>query len=892
MDQHYLKPLFSPQSIAVIGASDRPHSVGGVVFRNLLDGYQGKLFAVNTHHALIQGRTAVPGIEHINEPVDMAVIATPAATVPDLIASCGKRGVRAAVVLSAGFGASDRSGPALKQEMLAAARHYGMRLIGPNSLGVVRPAIGLNATFGHVGATPGKLALVSQSGALCTAILDWARPNDIGFSSVVSLGDSADVDFGEILDYLIYDPQTESILLYIEGIREARSFMSALRAAARSKPVIVLKVGRHDSGSKAALSHTSALVGTDDAFDAALRRAGAVRVLSVVQLFAAAHALALGFRPGGNRLAIVTNGGGPGAMAADCATDRGIALAELSPDTMGLLNQTLPPTWSHGNPLDLIGDATAERYRTAVTACMQDPGVDGVLAILTPQAMTAPLDVANEVIAIAHASKKPLIACWMGESQVATSRAAFARERIPSFRTPEPAVEVFSAISAYFHNQKLLMQMPGSLSNHLVPDAEGARMVIEGALAERRQVLNEMESKAVLAAFNIPVAKTVIVHSAAEALLVAEQFSFPVAMKISSPDISHKTDAGGVRLNLANAQAVRAGYNQIIADVKKCRPGAKIDGVAVEPMSHRPNSRELMVGVVRDPVFGPVITFGAGGVMVEVMGDRAVALPPLNHYLAQNMIAGTRVAKLLQAFRHLPPAKLEALHDVLLRVSEMVCELPWLKEMDINPLLLDENGALAVDARIVVDFHALSLDRYAHMAICPYPTYLVTHWQLPDGTDLVIRPIRPEDAEIEQAFVRNLSEAAKYFRFMMPLKELSQAMLARFTQIDYDREMALIAVIEQDGSDIEIAVCRYIINPDGKSCEFALVVADAWQHKGVGHKLMTMLMDVARAKGLDVMEGDVLTDNRDMLRLVSSLGFTIEAGRDDPAVRHVVKPLT
>ncbi|MDP1717194.1 MAG: bifunctional acetate--CoA ligase family protein/GNAT family N-acetyltransferase [Burkholderiales bacterium] len=892
MDQHYLKPLFSPQSIAVIGASDRPHSVGGVVFRNLLDGYQGKLFAVNTHHALIQGRTAVPGIEHINEPVDMAVIATPAATVPDLIESCGKRGVRAAVVLSAGFGASDRSGPALKQEMLAAARHYGMRLIGPNSLGVVRPAIGLNATFGHVGATPGKLALVSQSGALCTAILDWARPNDIGFSSVVSLGDSADVDFGEILDYLIYDQQTESILLYIEGIRQARSFMSALRAAARSKPVIVLKVGRHDSGSKAALSHTSALVGTDDAFDAALRRAGAVRVLSVVQLFAAAQALALSFRPGGNRLAIVTNGGGPGAMAADCATDRGIALAELSPETLALLNQTLPPTWSHGNPLDLIGDATAERYRAAVTACMQDPGVDGVLAILTPQAMTAPLEVANEVIAIAQASKKPLIACWMGESQVATSRAAFARERIPSFRTPEPAVEVFSAISAYFHNQKLLMQTPGSIANQLEPDAEGARMVIEGALAERRHVLNEMESKSVLAAFNIPVAKTVIVHSAAEALLIAEQFSFPVAMKIASPDITHKTDAGGVRLNLANAQAVRAGYNQIIADVKKNRPGVNIEGVAVEPMSQKPNSRELMVGVTRDPVFGPVITFGAGGVMVEVMGDRAVALPPLNRYLAQNLIDGTRVAKMLQAFRHMPPAKLEALHDVLLRVSEMVCELPWLKEMDINPLLLDENGALAVDARIVVDFHALSPDRYAHMAICPYPAYLVTHWQLPDGTDLVIRPIRPEDAEIEQAFVRNLSEAAKYFRFMMPLKELTQAMLARFTQIDYDREMALIAVIEQDGSDIEIAVCRYIINPDGKSCEFALVVADAWQHKGVGHKLMTMLMDVARAKGLDVMEGDVLTDNRDMLRLVSSLGFTIEAGRDDPAVRHVVKPLT
>lgn len=892
MERHYLNPLFAPQSLAVIGASDRPNSVGGVVFRNLLGGgYQGKLYAVNPNHALIQGQLSFPGIENIDEPVDMAVIATPAATVPGLIESCGKSGVRAAVVLSAGFGETDGAGPALKQGMLAAARRYGMRLIGPNSLGVMRPAIGLNATFGHVGATPGKLALVSQSGALCTAILDWARPNDIGFSSVVSMGDSADVDFGEILDYLIYDPQTESILLYIDGVRQARSFMSALRAAARSKPVIVLKVGRHDSGSKAPLSHTGTLVGADDVFDAALRRAGAVRVLSVVQLFAAAQALALGFHPGGNRLAIVTNGGGPGAMAVDCATDRGIALAELSPDTLGLLNKTLPPAWSHGNPLDLIGDATAERYRAAVTACMQDPGVDGVLAILTPQAMTAPLDVANEVIAIAQASKKPLIACWMGESQVAPSRAAFVRERIPSFRTPEPAVEVFSAISAYFQNQKLLLQTPGSIANQPEPDAEGARMVIEGALAGRRHVLNEMESKSVLAAFHIPVAHTVIVHSAAEALLVAEQFSFPVAMKISSPDITHKTDAGGVRLNLANAQAVRAGYNQIIADVKKSRPGVHIDGVAVEPMSLKPNSRELMVGVTTDPVFGPVITFGAGGVMVEVIGDRAVALPPLNRYLAQNLIAGTRMAKMLQAFRHMPPAHMEALLTVLLRVSEMVCELPWLKEMDINPLLLDENGALAVDARIVVDFHEFSLDRYAHMAICPYPMHLVKHWQLSDGTELVIRPIRPEDAEIEQAFVRNLSEAAKYFRFMMPLKELSQTMLARFTQIDYDREMALIAVAGQNGAEIEIAVCRYIINPDGKSCEFALVVADKWQHKGIGHKLMTMLMSAARAKGLAAMEGDVLTDNRTMLRLVTSLGFTVEASREDPKIRHVVKPL-
>ncbi len=889
MNTHYLSPLFSPRSVAVIGASDRPQSVGGVIFKNMLEsGYQGKLFAINPGHASIQGQRAYPDIESTGEQIDLAVIATRAHTVPEIIEACGRHGVKAAVVLSAGFGEGGPEGRALENRMLEIARRHGIRLVGPNCLGVMRPAIGLNATFSNGGAKPGNLALVSQSGALCTAILDWARPNDVGFSSIVSMGTSADVDFGEMLDYLVSDPQTESILLYIEGIRQARRFMSALRAAARTKPVILVKVGRHEAGSKAALSHTGALVGADDVFDAAIRRAGAVRVSSVVQLFAAAKALSTRFRPTGNHLAIVTNGGGPAVMASDRAADLGLALAPLTEDTLRKLDEALPPTWSHGNPVDIIGDANAERYRNAVTACMQDPNVDEVMVILTPQAMTNPLEVAEAVIETAGQFNKPLLTCWMGEIQVASSRAAFAQTRIPSFRTPEPAVEVFSYISAYYQNQQLLMQAPGPLSPHSEPDVEGARLLIENALSEHRKVLSEMESKAVLAAFRIPIARSMVARSPNEALLLAEELGLPVAMKINSPDITHKSDAGGIRLNLGNAQAVRAGYREIIEAVQASRPNARIDGVVVEPMISKPNGRELMVGVTSDPVFGPVITFGAGGVMVEVLGDRSVALPPLNSYLVRNMIQGTHVARLLRQFRHMPPVQMAALENVLLRVSEMVCELPHIREMDINPLIVDENGAIAVDARIEVAYPPTGAERYAHMAIHPYPTHLESRVQLPEGIDLVIRPIRPEDAEIEQAFVRGLSSESKYFRFVSALQELSPSMLARFTQIDYDREMALIAVVEEDGRETEIGVARYVINPDGESCEFALVVADAWQHKGIGHRMMNALMDIARDKGLKTMEGEVLGSNRNMLGLVASLGFAVSEA-DEPTIRKVAR---
>jgi len=892
MPRHYLHPLFNARSVAVFGASEREDSVAGTLFRNLRHaGYGGEVYPVNPKHGTVFGERCYASASELPVAPELALIATPAPTVAQIMEACGQRGIRHAIVLSAGFREVGEKGAALEEALVAVARKHGIRFIGPNCLGIQRPSIGLNATFSQGVPRAGDLALVSQSGALCTAMLDWAETNGIGFSSVISTGASADLDFGEILDYLAFDTQTKGILLYIEGIRDARRFMSALRATARFKPIVMVKVGRHATGARAVQSHTGALVGSDAVFDALVRRAGVVRVNTILQLFASARALSTHIQPTGNRLAIVTNGGGPGVMATDLAVDLGVRMAELSPATIAALNDVLPANWSQANPLDIIGDATAGRYRAALDACLRDDNVDGVLTMLTPQAMTRPTEVAQAVVDVAKTSSKPVLTCWMGEAQVREGRSLFKQAGIPYFTTPEPAVEVFSFLSAFYENQRQLMQTPGPLSHQAEPDVEGARLIIESALAHGRHLLNEVESKALLSAFHIPIAQALTARDPMEAMLLAQQMGFPVAMKINSPDITHKSDVNGVRLGLSSGQAVRAAFGEMLADVKRLRPDAVLDGIVIEPMAARPHAREVLLGVTSDPVLGPVIVFGAGGVDVEALQDRAVTLPPLNRYLARDLIGRTRAATLLGAFRNRPPVDMDALENVLLRLSEMVCELPWLAEMDINPLLVDEHGALALDARIVIAPRVPTADRYGHMAIHPYPAHLVTRWQLPSGNDVLIRPIRPEDAELTQGFVRSLSEEAKYFRFMDAVRELSPTMLARLTQIDYTREMALLALTEVDGREVELGVARYAINPDGESCEFALVVNDQWQKQGIGHKLMDVLMDVARAKGLKVMEGEVLKTNRPMLKLVEALGFRIEPHPEDDTVRKISRAL-
>ena len=892
MGTHFLDRLFAPQAIAVFGVSERSGSVGGRVFNNLSkDGFSGPVYAINPKHKRLYHQPCYPSIAAIGKPVDLVVIATPAPTVAEIIHTCGEHGVRAAIIISAGFSEGDGQGMALEKSVLEAARQYQMRILGPNCLGLIRPLVGLNATFSKNTAKPGQLALVSQSGALCTSILDWAVAHDVGFSAIVSMGDSADIDFGDVLDYLAQDPETHSILLYVEGVRDARSFMSGLRIAARMKPVVVIKAGRHAEGSRAAITHTGAMIGADDVFDAALQRAGVVRAMTIEQLFAAAQLLATAHRVNGNRLAIVTNGGGLGVMATDRAIDLGVAIASLSEETLAELNETLPPQWSHGNPIDLLGDAPPARYQDAVTACLTDPGIDGVLVMLSPQAMTDVVACAQTVIDAKGTNGKPVLACWMGEQQVEVANKLFAQHHLPSFPNPESSVEAFAYLANYYQNQQLLTQVPGPLATRSEPDVDGARLIIESVLTEKRTVLSITESKALLHAFAIPITQSIACASANDALVAAESMSFPVAMKINSPDITHKSDVGGVRLNISNAHGIRSTYHELIEDVRNKYPDAKIEGVFVEAMYTPEHGRELLIGMIRDPVFGPAITFGAGGIQVEVLRDRAIALPPLNTLLAEKMISQTRIAHLLGTFRNMPAVKMEALVQVLRRVSEMVCELPEIIALDINPLIADENGVMALDARIVVEHRTPSLDRFSHMAIHPYPSHLISQRQLADGTNIKIRPIRPEDATIEQSFVRGLSPQSKYFRFMAGLNELTQHMLVRFTQLDYNRELALIAVLERPNEEAELGVARYIMNPDGESCEFALVVADAWQNRGIGSHLMAELIDAARQRGFKIMDGEILANNHNMLELVGNLGFSIHTNMDDPTIKVVKKLL-
>lgn len=891
LGHHYLDDLFNPESIAIIGASDRAGSVGRKVLSNLRHShFAGKLFPVNLKHKRVQGMKCYLAVTDIREPVDLAIITTPAATVLDIIKQCGEKGIRSAIIISAGFSEMGDAGKALEQSILETARRYNLHFIGPNCLGVMRPQSHLNATFDNNFALPGNIALVSQSGAICAAILDWAVEKKIGFSTIVSTGNSMDLDFGDILDYLALDSATKSILLYIEGVHYPRRFMSGLRAAARIKPVIAIKAGRNPSGVRAVHSHTGALVGSDAVFSAALSRGGAVRVMSIEQLFSAAQILSSSFRVTGNRLLVVTNGGGAGVMAADRATELNIELPQLDKEIVTKLNKVLPPQWSHENPIDILGDAKPDRYSSVIQTCLQDEASDALLAMLVPVAMSQPYQVAQEICKFAKETKKPLITCFMGEKQTKKSRKLLADCKIPCYRTPEVAVEAFSYLVSYHQNQQMLLQMPEPSISSPKVDIKGAEFIINAALAAQRKVLTTIESKAILRTFGIPVSQTIEVHDANEALIVAESLGFPIAMKISSPDITHKQDVDGVQLNISNGEAVRTAFKEMLEKVKIRRPDAKISGVTLERMYKNSHYREVMIGVLRDKVFGPAISFGLGGSLVEIIQDRAVALPPLNSFLAEQMLAKTRAMKLLGEFRGKPAVDKQALIHILLRISDMVSELPQIQEMDLNPVLVDEKGAIAVDARIVVEYPSISFSSYGHMAIHPYPIDLVNQWQTPDGTPIIIRPIRPEDALAEQEFVGNLSPQAKYFRFMHEVTELTPETLVRFTQIDYEREMALVATLKKRQTETIIGVARYYTQADFSSCEFALAVADAWQNKGIGSHLMMALMEAAKAKGIKTMAGRILSDNSTMLELVSHLGFTTRPG-EDATIKLAVKEL-
>jgi acetyltransferase len=889
MRPHYLAPLLAPRSVALLGATERPGALGSIVFRNLqAGGLRGALYPVNPKHKQVHGQRAWSRLSQLPEAPDLAVIATPASTVARILEECGAAGIKAAVVLSSGFGEAGPGGRALQEELAAAAKRHGVRVLGPNCLGVIRPDAGLNATFARVGARPGRLALVSQSGAICAAILDWAHAADVGFSSVVSLGGAADVDFGEVLDFLAGDQATEAILMYVEGIRDARRFMSALRVAARVKPVVALKVGRFAAGSRAASSHTGALVGSDQVFDAALRRSGTVRVKTYTQLFAAARMLAGGAPPVGERLAILTNGGGPGVMAADSATENEVPLAVLSENTLGVLDGKLPKQWSHGNPVDIIGDAPPQRFADAAAAVLADPGVDALLALYSPVAVASPEEAARALAGAVKGSRKTVLAAWLGDINPNESRRFLDAQGIPNFYTPENAVEAFSFLCRHRRSQSQLLEVPSALATDFTaPDLAAADAVLAAARAQKRVLLDEHESKRLLSAFGLPVPRTVAAQSRDAAVAAARDIGFPAVLKILSPEISHKSDVGGVRLDLRDADMVAAAWDDMMRHVKSLRPGARIDGATVQPMLRFAHAREVLVGLATDPVFGPVVSFGAGGVSVEAVRDTAVALPPLNAPLARELMSRTRVARLLAAYRDVPGADLEALAALLAGVSRMACLLPWLKELDLNPVLAHPGGAVIADARIVIDpaQPARARPHYPHMAIHPYPAELERELAARDGRRVQVRPIRPEDAALELAFFDGLSERSRYQRFMQYLPHLPPKMLARFTQLDYDRELALAAI---HGGEF-IAVGRYAPNPDGRTAEFALVVADAWQGQGIGRGLLERLCELARDAGYVALYGHILDANRDMLDLAARLGFT-EESRDGAEV-HVVRPL-
>ncbi len=886
LHRHYLAPLFDPSSVVLVLEDDAPPAWA----RDLLEALPKASCRTGTW-TLTQGKpTAEPGYE-------LAVLAVSNGAVLRGIAAAAQMGCRGLVLLT------DRSAPDEARQWLNAAREAGMRLLGPGTMGFVRPSLGLNA--GRMGPLPdaGNVALVSQSGVLGGAILDWASGTVIGFSLAVSLGAEADVEMAHVLDFLTNDTRTKSVVVYLEAVRSSRRFMSALRALATIKPVVVLKGQRDDAARHRLLTHSGAICGSDAIYSAALRRAGAVQVRLFTQLFTAARILAGQTWPLGRRLAVISNGNGPAVLAADVAMWNRIALPPPDEAAATALRARLPALMVH-NPLNLGVDATPADFAAALETVAKDKGVDGVLVMLSAFNGVDATGITEAVIAAAKGTRKQVFACWMGDHTMRPLWRMLDDAGIPVFRTPETAVDAFATVAAFHQNQQLLQQTPRSLSSLEPPDLEGARMLIESALAERREVLTEMESKALLGAFHIPVTRTVIARSATEAIVIAEQTGFPVAMKVSSSDIAHKSDVGGVVLNVRNAVEVRAQYSEILSAVRRAQPEARIEGVTLQAMRRSRHGRELYVGVFRDPLFGPVIAFGAGGTRIEVVRDTTLEFAPLNRFLAQRMIERTRVAETLGAFRGAPAIDFMQLEALLVRVSEMVCELPWIAEMDINPVIVDERGVIAVDARIVIDHSGSEQTvRHSHLAIMPYPAHLTQTRTAPDGNYYVIRPIQSEDADRLQTFMRGLSDETRYFRFISTLAELPPRMLVRYTQIDYDRELALVAVVPPDparapapgsaeGEDERIiGVVRYLLNPDADSCEFAIAIADDWQGKRLGSTLMRAIIEAARSKGLKRIEGFVLGNNARMLGLMSYLGFRIVTDPDDPSMKLVTMEL-
>jgi len=878
--------LFKPSSVALIGASTQAGSIGAVLAHNLFSaGFDGPIMPVNPKYRAVHGVSTYPDIDSLPTTPDLAVVATPADTVPGIVAELGERGTRAAVVISAGFAETgEEHGRQLQQAALDAARPYTLRIVGPNCLGIILPGSGLNASFSHLAPESGRLAFVTQSGAIVTSIVDWAQTHGIGFSHLVSLGDMADVDFGDMLDYLANDNRASAVLLYIESIANARKFMSAARAAARTKPVIVVKAGRHAEGARAAASHTGALAGTDEVYDAAFRRAGMLRVFSLEELFDAAATLSMPWRAHGDRLTILTNGGGIGVLATDAVIDEGARLAELSEDTINELNDVLPATWSHGNPVDIVGDAPGERYADALRTLCGKSETDAILVLNCPTAVASSVEAARAVVDVVDKEKcRNVLTSWVGDHTAEEARQLFSERRIPSYETPEQAVRAFMYMVDYQRNQENLMETPPSVPEDFSPDVERARSVIRKALKEKRkrEWLMEHEAKEILAAYGIPTSPTRLVATPRDAATAAAELGGAVALKISSPDITHKTDVGGVALDLHGPAAVQEAAEDMKRRIEEADPDARLTGFTVQPMVHRPGAYELIIGLVEDAQFGPVVLFGHGGTAVEVIKDKAVGLPPLNMHLAREIMSHTRIFNQLRGYARAEAVDLDAVALTLIRASQLAVDMSEVAELDINPLLADSFGVIALDARIKVKSGARTGTE--RLAIRPYPNELEEDIPLADGRSLWLRPIRPEDEPALQSAFAKLTPREVQLRFFVPMKTLSHMAAARFTQIDYDREMALILTEHGIPGKTEIyGVVRLIADPDNERAEYAIIVRHDMTGQGLGIYLMRRIIDYARDRGIGEIYGDVLRENDTMLKVCKMFGFTQSNVPDEP----------
>ena len=886
---HSLDALFTPRTVAVIGATERPQSIGRRVLWALVSSpFGGTVFPVSRDRTSVLGIKAYPNIAAVPEQVDLAVVVTPAKSVPAIITECADAGVKAAVVISAGFREHGAEGAALEDEIKRRLHGTRLRVIGPNCLGVMNPLTGLNATFSQTIARPGNVAFISQSGALCTAILDWSLREMVGFSAFVSVGSMLDVDWGDLIDYLGNDSRTQSIVIYMESIGDARSFLSAAREVSLNKPIIVIKAGRTDAAAKAAASHTGALTGSDEVLDCAFRRSGVLRVNAISDLFYMAEVLAKQPRPKGPRLCILTNAGGPGVLAADGLAASGGELAELSKETLAQLDAVLPPHWSHGNPIDLLGDATPDRYAKALEIALQDPNCDGMLVLTAPQGLTEPTQIAELLKPYAHGTGKPVLACFMGGAEVAAGNEILNRAGVPTFQFPDTATRAFTYMWKYSYNLRGLYETPVLRREaQQEPDRTAAAAIVQRVRESGRTLLSEAESKRLLDAYHIPTVRTIVACSEEEAADAATDIGFPVVLKLHSKSITHKSDVGGVRLNIRDVDSARGAFQAIRKSVAAKAGEGHFEGVTVQPMI-KSDGYELIVGSSIDAQFGPVLLFGEGGRLVEISRDRALGLPPLNTTLARRMIEQTRIVKALRGVRGQAAVDLNKLEALLVDFSQLVVEQPWVKEIDINPLLASADGLLALDARVLLHDSATREPELPRPAIRPYPIQYVGEWRMKDGRAVTIRPIRPEDEPLMIDFHGKLSDRSVYLRYFQPLKLTQRTAHERLTRIcfiDYQREMALVVELTKpDGSREIIAVGRLSKLHGQNEGECAVLIRDEFQHQGLGTELVRRILQVARDEKLGAVVSTMLGINREMRGICNRLGFRLHADMEEDLI--------